>query len=191
MKKKEFNLPPEAFVITMVGRLHTQKDHRTLISAFQLITSILQNAYLLIVGQGPLRKKLQQYSQALGIDRRTRFLGFRRDIPAILAITDVVVLSTHWEGLPLILLEAMASAKPVIATDISGNREVILDGKTGLLVPPRDPEILAQAITKLAKDPKKAKEMGEKGLLRVAECFSFEMMVKKTIELYESLNEEN
>ena len=186
-KKKEFNLPPDAFVLTMIGRLHPPKDHRTLLSAFRLVAPMLQNAHLLIVGAGPLRAELKRYTQSLGLNGRVRFTGFRRDIAEILAITDIFVLSTLWEGLPLVLLEAMASAKPTVASDVGGNREVIVNGKTGLLVPSRDPEALAQAIIKLAEDPQEAREMGEKGLLRVKEHFGLEAMVKKNTELYEGL----
>lgn len=186
-KKKELDLPVNAFVITMIGRLHPSKDYMTLLSSFRLVMSILPNAYLLIVGEGPLRPKLEQYARSLEIYKRVRFTGFRRDIPALLAITDIFVLSTFWEGLPLALLEAMASAKPVIASDVGGNREIVINGETGLLVPPRDPEILAQAIIELAKNPQKAKEMGKKGFLRVKEHFSLEAMVRKTTKLYERL----
>jgi len=187
IKKKEFNLPPDAFVITMIGRLHPQKDHQTLLTAFQQVASELPNAYLLIVGEGPLRAKLEQYTQSLGIEGRVKFTGLRRDIPAILAITDVFVLSTLWEGLPIVLLEAMAAAKPVIASDVDGNREVVVNEETGLLVPPGNPEALAQTIIRLAKEPQKAKEMGQKGLERAKRHFSMELMCQQIANLYTEL----
>lgn len=187
IKKKELGLPIDAIVITMIGRLHPQKDHETLLSAFRLIIPILQNAHLLIVGDGPLRLKLERYAQSLGLKEKVKFTGFRKDIPEILAITDIFVLSTLWEGLPLALLEALASAKPVIASDIESIREVVVNEEVGLLVPPKDPKTLAQAIIKVAKNPKKARNMGENGLRKVKEHFGFEVMAKKTMQLYENL----
>ncbi len=187
-KKKELNLPSDAIVLTMIGRLHPPKDHRTLLTAFQKAISKFQNAYLLIIGEGPLRAKIERYAQSLGLGEKVKFTGFRRDISEIMAMTDIFILSTLWEGLPFVLLEAMASSKPVIATDVNGNREIIVNEDTGLLVPPKDPEALAQAIIKLAGNPQRAKEMGEKGFLRVKEHFNLEAMVKKTTDLYESLS---
>ncbi|HAJ34039.1 MAG TPA: hypothetical protein DCK79_11950 [Candidatus Atribacteria bacterium] len=187
VKKNELRIPPNAFLLTMIGRLHPQKDYFTLISAFKLLQRELSNFYLLIVGDGPMREELKSYAKNLGLNDKIVFVGTRRDIPEILSITDIFILSTLWEGLPIVLLEAMAADKPVIASDVCGNREIVVDGETGILVSPRDPEMLAQAVTRLVKDRKMSKKMGQKGLIRVKNNFTLEEMVQKIENLYYEL----
>lgn len=187
VKKNELGIPPNAFLITMIGRLHPQKDYFTLISAFKLLQRGLSNFYLLIVGDGPMWEELQSYAKDLGLGDKIIFTGTRRDTPEILAVTDIFVLSTLWEGLPIVLLEAMAAAKPVIASDVCGNREVVINRETGILVPSRDPEMLAQTVIRLTKNRQMAKEMGQKGLIRVQKNFTLEEMVQKIVNLYSEL----
>jgi glycosyltransferase involved in cell wall biosynthesis len=187
VKRNELGLPADAFILTMIGRLHPPKDLFTLITSFQLVQDELPNTCLLIVGDGPLRKELQNYAKRLHLNSKIIFAGARRDIPEILAITDIFILSTLWEGLPIVLLEAMASAKPVIASDICGNKEVVVNGETGILVPPIDPKSLAKAIIELARDPQKAKRLGQKGIARVKENFTLEKMIQQVTNLYEEL----
>lgn len=184
VKKNELRIPPNAFLLTMIGRLHPQKDYFTLISAFKLLQRELSNFYLLIVGDGPIREELKNYAKDLGLNDKIIFAGTRRDIPEILAVTDIFVLSTLWEGLPIVLLEAMAAAKPVIASDVCGNREVVMNRETGILVPSRDPEMLAQVVIRLTKNRQMAKKMGQKGQIRAQKNFTLEEMVQKIVNLY-------
>jgi glycosyltransferase involved in cell wall biosynthesis len=112
----------------------------------------------------------------------------RCDVPQILRATDVLVLASKgWEGLPLTVLEAMASSLPVVASDVGGTREAIVDGETGLLFPPGDATALAQGILSLAGDPLLALQMGQRGLARVREHFTFQRMARETAALYEQL----
>ncbi len=112
----------------------------------------------------------------------------RRDVPQILRATDVLVLSSKsWEGLPLTVLEAMASSLPVVASDVGGTREAIVDGETGLLFPPGDAMALAQGVLSLAGDRLLAQQMGQRGLARVKEHFTFQRMACETATLYEQL----
>ena len=135
--------------------------------------------------EGELRREVEE----LGLSQSVRFLGWRDDVPEILACVDLFVLASLWEGLPYTLLEAMAAGLPVVATDVGGCREVVLDGETGLLVPPRAPEALAQAIMMLLSERNLLQGMAEKGRERVAEHFSIEAMIEKTEAVYDALIE--
>lgn len=187
VKRKELGISVDAFLLTTICRLHPQKDFTTLLRAFKLTLEELPRSQLLVVGDGPLREDLEVQIKRLGLETKVILTGVRRDIPEILAITDVFVLSTLWEGLPIVLLEAMASAKPVIASDVCGNREVVVNKETGILVSPGDHTAMARAILELARDPEKAKEMGKKGLARVKENFTAEKMEQNIVRIYEML----
>ena len=141
----------------------------------------------LLVGEGPLAGEMHLYTERLGIASNVRFLGWRDDVPAILAAMDICVLASLWEGLPYTLLEAMAAGKPMVATSVGGSREIVVDGETGLLVPPRNPSALARGIMRLLADQALAAEMGRRGRERVHDVFSIEAMLRKTEEVYEKL----
>jgi len=141
------------------------------------------------VGDGPLRSELEDMIEELGLAENFVLAGFREDIPEVLAALDVLVLSSLREGLPMILLEGMAMARPVVATDIEGISEVVEHNRTGILVPPKDPQALAEGIITLLRDRDKARRMGQAGRKRVEERFSVEEMVRRTQEVYESVLE--
>ena len=131
-----------------------------------------------MVGDGPLRSALSDTARALHLNGAVTFLGNRRDIPELLRVFDLFVLSSVKEGLPIVLLEAMAAGLPVVATAVDGNPELVVHQETGLLVPPRDAEALAEAICDLLEHPEKAQRMGRRGQERVRQHFSFEKMVQ-------------
>jgi len=182
--RKELNLSEEELILGNVGNLREVKDHHTLILSFHKVITLFPQAKLLIVGEGELKSSLVKLCAELGLENRVLFLGHREDVNLLLGLMDLFILSSHSEGCSISLLEAMASGKPVIATRVGGNPELILDGKTGFLVPPAEPDKLAEKIIFLLKDEKLSMKMGEEGKKRVKEKFSLETMVKNYEELY-------
>ena len=170
-------------VILTAARLEEQKGHRFLLEA----AGAVPEAVFLLAGEGAERTDLEARAQALGLSERVRFLGYRQDIPALLAACDLFVLPSLYEGLPLSVLEAMAAGKPVIATDIGGTREAIDHDGTGLLVPPADPAALAAAIRRVLGDPVLAARLAAAGQARVRAEFTADVMVRRMSSLYEEL----
>jgi glycosyltransferase involved in cell wall biosynthesis len=138
----------------------------------------------LIVGEGELKSSLVKLCAELGLENRVLFLGHREDVNLLLDFMDIFILSSHSEGCAISLLEAMASGKPVIATRVGGNPELVLEGKTGFLVPPAEPEKLAERIIFLLRNEDLRVKMGDEGRKRVNEKFSLETMLKNYEELY-------
>jgi glycosyltransferase involved in cell wall biosynthesis len=186
-KKRQLNISPDEKVIGIVARLVPVKNHRTLFAAFKKVRQACPKTRLLIVGEGPLDEDLRRFAAELGETENILFLGKRDDVRELLHIMDVVCLASLSEGLSLTLLEAMASARPAVATNVGGNPELVLDGLTGLLVPPRDPERMAEAIVALLRDDGRRRSMGEAGRRRVEEKFNIQNCVKEYEELYFTL----
>lgn len=145
--------------LIIVGRLEEQKGHATLIAAMPIVLRQLPTATVTIVGAGTLYGELMAQSKALGVEQSIHFLSGRDDVPALLRQSDIFVSSSNWEGFPTVILEAMAAQLPVVATDVGGSRELVRNGETGYLVPPRDPEALATAIVQLWTDRQTANKM--------------------------------
>ena len=160
--RKEFLGEGGGFVVGSVGRLVHEKGYEFLVKAIQMVLDVFPKTKLVIVGDGPLKVKLETLARDLRILQNRIFVGFRDDIPEVLSSLDVFVLPSIMEGHPIAILEAMAMARPIVATDIDGIREQITNGRTGILVRPRDPQALATGITELLKDRAKAKTMGMK-----------------------------
>ena len=185
--KQDMGIYEDDFIIGIVARLSPEKDHNILLEAFAIVYNKIRDIKLVIVGDGSLKEKLIKKALALELDSNVFFLGTREDIPEILKLFDVFVLSSYTEGIALTLLEAMSAGLPVIATNVGGNPEVVLDKVTGLLAPPRDPCKLADAIMQIASNREDAERMGRAGKKRVAEHFSLQRMVKEYEEAYDSL----
>ncbi len=185
--RKEYQINSKTPLIGTIGRLAPQKGHKYLIEAMHKITQFIPNAELVVVGHDEwgLKKELEALSFQLGLSRNVIFTGFRSDVEAIMKSLDLLVLPSLWEGFGLVLLEAMAASKPIVATRVSAIPEIVIDGETGLLVPPKDSNALAEAIIKLLKNPKLAAEMGRKGRERLEKKFSLEKMIKETEALYD------
>jgi len=182
--RKELNLSKGELVLGNVGNLREVKDHHTLILSFNRISFLFPQVKLLIIGEGELKSSLVKLCEELGLENKVLFLGHRKDVPSLLDLMDVFILSSRLEGCSISILEAMASEKPVVATRVGGNPELVLEGKTGLLVPSAEPEKLAQKIILLIKDEKLRRKMGREGKKRVREKFSLERMIKNYEELY-------
>jgi glycosyltransferase involved in cell wall biosynthesis len=185
--RREMGIAEQTPLLGMIARLAAQKDHATLLEALARLRSLVPGVRALIVGDGPLRAALSRQAESLGLGDVVTFTGMRRDIPAILAALDVFVLSTHWEGLPVALLEAMAASRPVVASSVAGVPGVVDDGVTGLIVAHADPSALAEACAQLLRDPDRAKRMGAAGRQRVAAHYSAEQMLAGIQAQYEGL----
>jgi glycosyltransferase involved in cell wall biosynthesis len=185
--RQEFGIAPDAPLLGIIGRLKPQKDLPTFLLAATEVLRERPDARFLVVGDGPLRAELETQAQALGLLPSLIFTGMRKDIPSILASLNILVLSSLWEGLPVILLEAMAAARPVVSTSVDGVIGVALPDETALLTPPNTPSELAQACLKLIRDPKLAQSMGRAGRERVMDKYSLNVMIDHISALYVDL----
>jgi sugar transferase (PEP-CTERM/EpsH1 system associated) len=174
-------------VICAVGRLSPEKSHETLLESFSMVNRDIKNTKLLIVGDGIQKSYLVNITKKLSIENSVVFMGTRTDVPEILWKTDIFILPSLTEGISLTLLEAMAAGKPIVATNVGGNPEVVVDGETGILVPPKDPQRMAEAIMTIIQNPELSKTMGMAGRKRVDEKFSLVRMVDEYKKLYEEL----
>ena len=170
-------------LVFTAARLSPQKGLDVLVSAAALVPEAL----FVVAGEGLERAALEARAEALGVAQRVRFLGARDDVPELLAVCDLFVLPSLVEGLPLSVLEAMAAAKPVVATRIGGTVEAVLDGETGVLVPPGDASALATAIRSLLADPVRARRTGEAGRDRLRARFTAHAMVDGVSAAYEEV----
>jgi glycosyltransferase involved in cell wall biosynthesis len=178
-------VPSDAPLITTVCRLYKPRDFDTLLHSLQKVTDVYPAACLLIVGDGPYRPQVEALISRLDLASNVTLAGFRRDIPQILAVSNIFVLSTAlWEGLPLTILEAMASGLPVVASDVGGIREAVVHQETGILVPPKSSVALFEALLELLLDRQKAMAMGQRGRKRVEKFFTLERMAQETAAVY-------
>lgn len=171
-------------VFIAIGRYHEQKDYPNLISAFNNLYQHNKNTHLLIVGDGELRPSIENQIQELGLQEHISLLGMRRDIPQLLSAADIYVMSSAWEGLPLVIAEAMSVEKVMVATDCGGTVQLI--GDAGFIVPPKNSTALAEAMQKAINlSENEASTLGSKARARVLEHFSLDAAVDKWIEIYE------
>jgi glycosyltransferase involved in cell wall biosynthesis len=184
-QRAALGVPSDAFLITTICRLYKPRDFDTLLRAFRQLATIHSAAHLLIVGDGPLRSKVEQQISALSLTDRVTLAGWRDDLPAIYAASDMYTLTTWgWEGLPLTVLEAMAAGLPVVATDAGGAHEAIENEVTGLLVQRREVEQLAGAFMRMVDDADLRHSMGQAGQQRACALFSVEKMVERIETIY-------
>ncbi len=185
--RASLQIPEGARVIGVVANLIHYKGHRFFLQASQEVKRKHSDVKFLLIGDGPCRGELESLARELGLEKDVLFLGSRQDIPQLLALMDVAVLPSLEEGFPNAVLEAMAVSKPVVATRVGGTPEAVVHGKTGLLVPPRDPRALADAILELLGDPRLAQQMGKAGRGRVKKEFGLDRMIQEMEGLYEEL----
>lgn len=182
--RKEFGIDRTTPLVGVVGRLEEQKGHAYLFDGWTSVLSDVPDTRLLVVGDGTLRAALEERARALGIAHSVLFAGFRADMPRVLDALDVLALPSLYEGMPLTAIEASAMAKPVVATAVDGTPEVIRDGRTGRLVPPREPAALAHALRALLRDPAGARRMGCAGRDFVLDRFDLGRQVEATARVY-------
>jgi glycosyltransferase involved in cell wall biosynthesis len=171
-------------VMTMVGTFKRQKGHRHLVEALAQLAGEHPELHLLFVGDGELMPVIDAQVRDAGLTERVHFLGSRRDVDAILAASDTFVLPSLWEGLSVALVEAMASGLPIVATDVSGTNEVMVDDSTGRLVPPGDAEALAAAIRDVLADPVLAADMGARARAHVMEICGARRQAERLAALF-------
>jgi glycosyltransferase involved in cell wall biosynthesis len=186
--RAELGVPANAPLVGELARLCDVKGQRELIEAAVLVPGV----HVALAGDdleqgGAYRVALVSLARDRGVADRVHFLGYRADADALLEQLDALVLPSWIEGLPISVLEAMAHAKPVIATPVGGTAELVVDGETGLLVPPRDPAALAEALRTLVDDPERARRLGLAGRDRVEREFSETAMTARVLEVYDAV----
>ena len=176
------------FVWLAVGRLEAPKDYPTLIRAFARISDVREDTLLWIVGDGPLRRQVEALTREMGLQVRVRFWGLRADVSNLMNGADAFVMSSSREGLPNVLLEAQACGLPAVVTNVGGNAEIVVQEETGFIVPPQNPEALAEAMLRLMGLPMEMRQqMGTLARQRVEQQFSLESVVTQWENLYYEL----
>ena len=183
--RRDLGIGPDDLLVGTVGRLEPVKGFAYFVEAAHAIAYAAHNARFIIVGDGSLERRLRQ--QALNLGGSIRFLGHRDDVPDLMAAMDVFVLPSLNEGMGRVLLEAGAAGVPAVATAVGGVPDIVADGKTGLLVPPRDAAAIAKAVIDLAGDAERRARMGEAGRAFVVPDYSLETMVRQIESLYKKL----
>ena len=187
-KLLELGIPGSSKVVSAVGRITEEKGHTCLLEAAEDVLAEFPNAHFLVVGDdradAELSRRLRETLRAKNLESKITFTGVRKDVAEILAVTDVFVLPSLWEGLSVALLEAMATGTAVIVTDVGSNREVVTDGDNGFVIRPRDPEKLAQRLKELLAHPQRARTLGMRAKAAVKERFGIERMVGRYEQLY-------
>jgi glycosyltransferase involved in cell wall biosynthesis len=183
--RKAFGIEDSTFVWLAVGRFEPQKDYPTMISAFSKLHRLHPTSQLLIAGQGVLLAEMQHFAKELNLSDSIRFIGLRKDIAALLNGADAFVLSSAWEGLPMVLLEAASVGLPIVATDVGGNREVVRSNVNGYLFPSRDTDTLAKKMhLVMTLEPDKRMAMGREGRQLIETYFDLEIVVDQWEEIY-------
>ncbi len=186
-KRKEFGFRDEDFVIGMIACFKPQKDPLSFILLAHKVSACLPQAKFLLVGDGLLRPSIEKLISKLNLQEKIQLPGWRRDIPQLIQSFDIMVLTSLWEGLPRVFLEAMVLGVPVVATNVDGAREVIKNGINGFLVPPKDVASMAEKVVYLFKNEEKRKKMGIQSKTMLSSSFDIDQMVKEIEKLYEQL----
>lgn len=186
-KRKEWHIDERDALIGTVGRLVPVKGHTVLLDALRILHESNRTVKLLIVGDGPSRGQLESEVRRLGLERSVIFAGHQGQSYDFINMMDVFVLPSLHEGIPMVLLEALALQRPVVATCVGGIPEVISQGETGLLVKPADAVSLAESIRQFVENRSKALSIGEAGRIRVEEEFNAQIMAKRTMDMYETV----
>lgn len=187
LSRKGLNVPTGKVIAGMVARLTVQKDPITFIKAAKEVLQKETNIHFLIVGGGELLDECTTKARDLGIEEHITFEEFRTDVPAVLKLIDIYCLPSLWEGLPIGVLEAMAMKKAIVATPVDGTKEVITDGKTGLLFKEYDHHAMAACIAKFARDENKRLEAGASARKVIEEKFGVARMAREVGELYKEV----
>ena len=175
----------DAPLVVCAARLEREKDIASLINAIKIVQDTVPEVRCVIAGKGSQTADLEHQIERLGLTKNVALLGFRADAPALMAAGDIFALPSLAEPFGLVLLEAMALGKPVVATRAGGPVEVVVDGETGYLIPPSSPEALAEAIANLIADPAAGRRLGDKGKVRFQEFFTAARMSQATLAVYQ------
>jgi glycosyltransferase involved in cell wall biosynthesis len=187
MLLNDLGVPQDAFVVGIVARLSAVKDHATLLRAIAELASEIPNVHCVLVGEGPERGRIQAVARELEIEARVHLAGERAQVPNLHGLFDVSVLCSTTEAFPNSVLEAMAAARPVVATDVGGTPDAVRQGATGLLVPPSDPSRLAGAISRLHAEPALRTKLGTAARAAALAGYSASAVISQVEALYTSL----
>jgi glycosyltransferase involved in cell wall biosynthesis len=182
--RDNFAFPPGVLLVGAAGRLSKEKGQDVLIAAAKHVVDALPAARFVIAGTGPRKTQTESEIRRLSLENVVRLLGVRNDMPRFYQSLDLFVLPSRFEGMPVCLLEAMACGCPCVVTDIEGCRELVSDGREGLVVPPEDPEAMAGAILELLRDPEKRSVMGKAAREKVLTVASPASAVDAHLEMY-------
>lgn len=182
--RREWNIPQNAPLLGFVGQLDERKGIGVLLSAFALILQEIPEVRLLIAGAGPLQEMIESEMRERQWLGRVILAGFVNEVANVMQAIDVLLLPSFWEGFGLVIIEAMACSRPVIATNASSMPEIVADGRTGFLIEPGDHHALAARAVELLADEDLRRRMGEAGKIRAREYFSFEVMIARLEDLF-------
>ncbi|MCI0568268.1 MAG: glycosyltransferase [Acidobacteria bacterium] len=182
--RRALGLPATVPVVGLVGRLTFEKRVDLFLEAARRVTSRIPECRFLVVGAGDLLEPMKRLATEMGLDSKVSFTGERHDMDRVLSALDLLALSSDFEGLPNVVMEAMAAGRPVVATDLGGSRELIVDGVTGFLVPVGDPGALAEKMIQMLSLPDRGRSLGAAGSDRVSSEFSIAAMVRRCEELF-------
>ncbi len=185
--RQQFDIAPHAPILGTIANLREQKGHKTIVDAFLLIQEKISDVKCLFVGDDLLGGEIHRYIQDRQLEHAFILTGLRQDIPQLLTMFDAFILPSLWEGIPRAILEAMAMKKPVVTTAVGGIPEVVEPGRTGVFIPPNDPQILADTLVSLLNDPKRLSDMGQAGYERIQQFFSLDAVVASTENVYDCL----
>lgn len=173
-----------------MGRLEKQKGIHLFIAMAQVVLTMRRDIEFLIVGDGSLKKELEQETKSLHLNQNVRFLGWRRDVPDLIATMDLFLITSEWEPFGIVLLEAMIMGVPIVGFDVGGVSEVVKNGETGLLIKQRDPTLLAKEVVGLLEDDEGRILMSQKCRERVHAYFDMKMISKRVEDLYDEVLQE-
>ncbi|MGB7023151.1 MAG: glycosyltransferase family 4 protein, partial [Candidatus Acidiferrales bacterium] len=182
--RESLGFSKDDLVLIVMARLEPQKGHRILLQALSLLQSEFPSVRLICLGSGALKDELSKMTRDLGLENTVRFVGFQANVGDWLAAADISVLPSFYEGLSLTAVETLAAGIPFIATAVDGTPEVVIDGETGLLVPPGDPAALAGAIGRLARQPELRRKFALAGRDWVLKRFTIQRQIEQTSSLY-------
>ncbi|WP_046174685.1 glycosyltransferase [Domibacillus indicus] len=176
------------FTWLAIGRLDEQKNYPNMFHAFARVLRRTANTRLLIAGVGPHQSSLEKLAASLEIEKHVHFLGYRKDIPDLMSAADAYVMSSDWEGMPLVLQEASSIGLPIVCTDVGGNREVVLDGQTGFIVKPSSPVSLGDSMMQMLEmSTAERKKMGEEGSLYMEQVYELDRITERWHKLYKQV----
>ncbi len=186
--RAKLGLEPHTKLVGMIARLDEQKNPLDFIRAAKLVLEKYSGVQFLFVGDGPMRYDCEKLITEYGMEDRLSILGYQEDVAGILKILTLTAMSSLWEGLPIVFLESLSAGVPIVANDVDGAREVVIDGETGFLVTPRKPEEMAERILELLNNDRLCKQMGAAGQV-FADNFSVQRMLSQVESLYEEFTE--
>ncbi|MET1030852.1 glycosyltransferase [Domibacillus tundrae] len=186
--RSQLNIADSTFTWLAVGRFDEQKNYPNLLHSFRRMLQKKPDNELLLVGVGPLLEEMKEMAVDLGISKRVHFLGYRSDIPDVMSASDAYVMSSDWEGMPLVLQEASSVGLPIVCTNVGGNKEVVVTGKTGFIVQPRSHDALAEGMLCLLQmDEESRKQMGQAGQKYMQTMFELDRVAERWDALYKQV----